>query len=198
MILAPNVLLALSGWFFFVRETICPIFRSEYGIYVYIDINLDFLFLRSFRWCYSWRDLLAPGRLIWGASVGWYPFSQQASILVRWPCERAPWQRARAAISFPRAFHVNTRSTFETSRCNSCNIQKKTYETIEKKCVWNNCKNTWKYCKHMQHTDETLATDVWNTWKHTLTTCMYMQHPDPFCNIQMKTLAAYIWYRWNI
>jgi hypothetical protein len=44
----------------------------------------------------------------------------------------------------------NTRSTFEISICNTCNILLKIDETLET-CVWNTCKkNTWNAWKPLQ------------------------------------------------
>jgi hypothetical protein len=62
----------------------------------------------------------------------------------------------------------NTRSTFETSRCNSCNIQKRqmkylkqAFETLAKtsKKIFEN------HCKHMQHPNK-----IRSTCKHTYET----------------------------
>jgi hypothetical protein len=57
---------------------------------------------------------------------------------------------------------ANTRSTFETSKYNGCNIRLKVVETLET-CLW----NTWKthlktIATHTQHPNKTYTTYVWN------------------------------------
>jgi hypothetical protein len=49
----------------------------------------------------------------------------------------------------------NTQSTFETSRCNTCNIRLKTDTILGK-----HLKTHENHCKHTQHPDKTLATYV--------------------------------------
>jgi hypothetical protein len=58
-------------------------------------------------------DLLESKRLIRSASIGRYPFREQASTLARWACEQVSQQRtyaapdvARATSRFPHASHV--------------------------------------------------------------------------------------------
>jgi hypothetical protein len=77
----------------------------------------------------------------------------------------------------------NTRSTFETSRYNTCNIRLKTDETVNT-CVW----NSWETPK-----------------KHLKTTATHTQHPDKHnCNIRLKkqkhweqTFATYVYNHCN-
>jgi hypothetical protein len=56
------------------------------------------------------------------------------------------WEHRGEAVKDKEGARCNTRSTFETSRCNTCNIRLRADEILET-CIWNTYKNTWKSCK---------------------------------------------------
>jgi hypothetical protein len=94
-----------------------------------------------------------------------------------------------------RRQRCNTRSTFETSGCNTCNIYLKADETHEtciwntrstfEACRWNTCYIRTKELKHSKHAYETFAK---KTPKDTSYVWKYMQHLDQnACNICLET-----------
>jgi hypothetical protein len=69
-----------------------------------------------------------------------------AVLLGRRP-RRAPARDGLRLLPLSHAHHMcSIWYTFETFRCNSCNIRKKTEET-HVTWVWNICKNTWEHFK---------------------------------------------------
>jgi hypothetical protein len=108
---------------------------------------------------------------------------QRALDVSRAPGHRPRRQTARGDRSCPlplptRILYAISQSTFETSRCNICNIRLKTDKTLQT-CFWTHLqkhleKHMKNIAKHKQYPDKTLAAYVWNV-----------------CNIQINTLATY-------